>query len=76
MTNLSGFRLEDVCIKVEHQESRYIAVVEHWWTEHVLGRGEDETEYGAIGRAILAVRDTPSAPPSSLQLQMAFETAK
>ncbi len=71
----SGFRLEDVYIKVRNQGSTYSAVIEHWWTEQVLGRGEGRTEAEAVGQAVLAVRDVRPTPPS-MQLQMAFEPAE
>ncbi len=75
MMNSSDFRLEDVCIKVRNQGSTYSAVIEHWWTEQVLGRGEGRTEAEAVGQAVLAVRDVRPTPPS-MQLQMAFEAAQ
>lgn len=55
----SAFRLNDMFLKIKtNDDDQFTAIVEHYYTEQVLGRGKGKTDAEAIGKAILATRRT------------------
>ncbi len=59
----SGFPLNDMFLQVRVNDDKFTAVVEHYYTERVLGRGEGKTDAEAIGKAILVTQRNIKSDP-------------